>query len=101
MKINKKKNVLPVMRRKVTFIKLKIFRSEKRRRRRRTITRASISDHSKIQHRGKILEESKYIYLANRKCRKCYRARLVNIFHMDANKYKDIKDIDIVHITSA
>jgi hypothetical protein len=53
MKINKK-NVLPGMRRKVTFIKLKIFRSERRRRRRRrrrrTITQASISDHSKIQH---------------------------------------------------
>jgi len=34
MKINKKKIVMPGMRRKVTFIKLKIFRTERRRRRR-------------------------------------------------------------------
>ena len=33
MKINKKKIVMPGMRQKVTFIKLKIFRSERRRRR--------------------------------------------------------------------
>ena len=32
MKINKKKIVMPAMRRKVIFIKLKIFRSKRRRR---------------------------------------------------------------------
>jgi hypothetical protein len=39
MKINKKKIVMPGMRRKVTFIKLNIFRNERRREEERCNTR--------------------------------------------------------------